>query len=136
MPCTNHLWNVQRRILEITLYALTSRCSFLNIFVQPSWAQLHRMVEILCKPDDTKSTARETEFFAIRLVDLGLDVKPRFLIREISAVWSDSEQGIEWNVHCESLCCTPEDAQQKYVARRANIVTKGYNCSCPPSGAT
>jgi hypothetical protein len=86
------------------------------------------MVEILCKPGHLESTARETEFFAVRLVDLGLNVKPRFLIREIQAVWSDSEKRIVWNVHCESLCCTLEDAQHHYAARRAAIVAKGFNC--------
>jgi hypothetical protein len=51
------------------------------------------------------ATAREKEFFAIRLVDLGQNVKPRFLIREIHGAWSDSEHRIKWNVDCDALCC-------------------------------
>jgi hypothetical protein len=87
------------------------------------------MPEVFCETDQPNSTARETEFFVIRLVDLGLNFEPRFLIREIHAAWSDSEQRIEWNVYCESLCCTPEDAQQHYAARKAAIVANGFNCS-------
>jgi hypothetical protein len=88
-------------------------------------------------PTTPESTAHETEFFAVRLVDLGLNVKPRFLIREIHAAWSDSEQRIDWNVHCESLSCTAEDAQQHYAARKAAIVAQGFNCSIlEPSGAS
>jgi hypothetical protein len=91
------------------------------------------MVEILRKTDDPMSTAREKEFFALRLVDLGLNVKPRFLVREIHAVWSDSERRIEWNVHCDGLCCTPDEALQHIAARRAAIVAKGFNCSNQPA---
>jgi hypothetical protein len=82
------------------------RCSFLHILFTPPWVRLNGIVEILCKTDRPKSTAQETEFFAVRLVDLGLNVKPRFLIREIHAAWSDSEQRIEWNVNCDCLRCS------------------------------
>jgi hypothetical protein len=90
-------------------------------------------MEIFQKTDDPEATVRETEFFAIRLVDLGLNLKPRFLIREIHAAWSDSEQRIEWNVHCDGMCCTPEEAQQHYAARKAAIVAKGFKCSNQPA---
>ena len=91
------------------------------------------MMEIFRKTDDSKATARETEFFVLRLVDLGLKVKPRFLIREIHAAWSDSEQRTKWNVHCDGLCCTPEEAQQQFATRKAAIVVKGFNCSTRPA---
>ena len=91
------------------------------------------MVEIFRKTDDPTATAREKEFFALRLVDLGLNIKPRFLIREIQAVWSDSEQRTNWNVHCDGLCCTPAEAQQHFAARKAAIVAKGFNCSTQPA---
>jgi len=94
------------------------------------------MVEFLCKTDQSAATAQETEFFVIRLVDLGLDFEPRFLIREIHAAWSDSEQRIELNVHGDGLRCTSEDAQRHYAARKTAIVAKGFNCSnLEPSGA-
>src|ERR1700726_4811824 len=91
------------------------------------------MMEIFQRTDAPKSTAREMEFFALRLLDLGLKVQPRFLIREIQAVWSDSEQRTEWNVHCDGLCCTPEEAQRQFAARKAAIVAKGFNCSNQPA---
>jgi hypothetical protein len=87
-------------------------CSFLHIFVQPSRAKLRTVLELFCRTDHPMSTARETEFFVIPLVDLGLNLKPRFLIREIHAAWSDSGHRIKWNVDCDALCCTPEEAQQ------------------------
>ncbi len=87
------------------------------------------MVEILRKTDDPMATAREKEFFALRLVDLGLNVNPRFLIREIHGAWSDSEHRIKWNVHCSGLCCTAEEALRHFADRKAAIVAKGFNCS-------
>src|ERR1700722_9290590 len=91
------------------------------------------MVEIFRKTPDPKITARETEFFALRLVYLGLNVKPRFLIREIHAAWSDSEQRMEWNIYCDGLCCTPEEAQQHYAARKAALFAKGFTCWNQPA---
>ena len=90
-------------------------------------------MEIFRKIDDPEATAQEMEFFALRLVDLGLKVKPRFLIREIHAAWSDSEQRTKWNVHCDGLCCTPEEALQHFAARKAAIVANGFNCSNQPA---
>ena len=106
---------------------------FRTPFFRRPGAQLQRMPEVFCKTDQPNSTARETEFFVIGLVDLGLNFEPRFLIREIHTAWSDSEQRIEWNVYCESLCCTPEDAQKQYAARKAAIVAKGFDCSTQPA---
>ena len=90
-------------------------------------------MEIFRKTDEPMATAREEEFFVLRLVDLGLNVKPRFLIREIRAVWSDSEQRTKWDVHCDRLCCTPEEALQRFVARKAAIVAAGFSWSTQPA---
>ena len=102
-----------------------------SLFTSPR-AQLH-IVEVLWKNDNPTATAREKEFVALRLVDLGLNVKPRFLIREVHAAWSDSEQRTMWNVDCDGLCCTPEEAQQQFAARKAVIVAKGFNCLNQPA---
>jgi hypothetical protein len=91
------------------------------------------MVETLRQTDDPKATAREKEFFALRLVDLGLNVKPRFLIREIHGAWSDSEHRIKWNVDCDGLCCDPEEALRHFSARKAAIVAKWVQLLDPTS---
>jgi hypothetical protein len=87
------------------------------------------MVEILWKTDDPHAKLQEREFFELRLVDFGLNRKPRFLIREIHAAWSDSEERIKWDGYREYVCCTPEEAQQHFAARKAAIVAKGFNRS-------
>jgi len=103
-------------------------CSILHIF-----GHNYTLVEILSKTDNPKANALETEFYALRLVDLGLNLRPRFLIREIHAAWSDSEQRSKWDVYCDGLCSIPEEAQQHFATRKAAIIARGFNCSNQPA---
>jgi hypothetical protein len=87
------------------------------------------MVEILLKTDDLCGPPEEQEYFELRLVDLGMDVKHRFLIRQIHICWSESAQRLSWNTHDDDNCRTPEVAQRLYENRRAVILAKGFVCS-------
>ena len=108
-------------------------CSILHIFVQAVSGTIPLLVEILSKTHAPKATTRETEFYALRLVDLGLNLRPRFLIREIHAAWSDSEQRSKWDVYCDGLCSIPEEAQQHFATRKAAIIARGFNCLNQPA---
>ena len=87
------------------------------------------MVEILWKSDPSERKLREREFFELRFVDLGVNVKPRFVVREIHAVWSQSDQRIKWNGYQDESCWTPEEALQHFTARKVAIMAKGFNRS-------
>jgi hypothetical protein len=87
------------------------------------------MVEILWKSDPSERKLREREFFELRCVDLGVQVKPRFVVREIHAVWSQSDQRIKWNGFQDESCSTPEEALQHFAARKVAIMAKGFNRS-------
>jgi hypothetical protein len=87
------------------------------------------MVEILWKTDAPRCRPEEQEYFELRLVDLGIDVKSRFVVREIRSRWSDKAREVVWEGHEDDNCRTPEEAQQCYANRRAAIVANGFKSS-------
>lgn len=85
-----------------------------------------RMVELLWKSNAPHVPVQDQEFYELRLVDLGNTVEPRFLVREIHALWSASAQQIRWNGYDDETCRTPDDAKRRFEARRASIVCAGF----------
>ena len=84
------------------------------------------MVEILWKTDDTRGPLKVLGFYEIRLVDLGVCEKPRFLVGEFHASWSETQQQVLWDGCQEEMCSTPEEAKGRFENRRAAIVEKGF----------
>ena len=84
------------------------------------------MVEILWKTDDTCGPLKELGFYELRLVDLGAYEKPRFLLGEFHAYWSETHQQVIWDGCEEEMCGTPEESKRRYENRRAAIVEKGF----------
>ena len=87
------------------------------------------MVDILWKIDSRNTTLEEQEFYELRLVDLGLYEKPRFLVREIHARWLERHQQVNWDGSEDYTCHTPEGAQRCFQTRRAAIAAKGFTNS-------
>ena len=84
------------------------------------------MVEIFCKIDDRHGPLEKREHFDLRLVDLGTNFTPRFLIREIYVRWSDSLKRVVWDGFEDDDCRTREEAQRCYDNRKAAILAKGF----------
>ena len=86
-------------------------------------------VEMFCRNDARHDSLETQEYFDLRLVDLGANFTPRFLIREIHARWSDSLKRVVWDGFENDNCRIPEEAQRCYDNRKAVIHAKGFTCS-------
>jgi hypothetical protein len=96
------------------------------------------MQEVLSKTTDTKVSLREQEYFRLQIDDLGFPFRPlfldslgavvrdRFLVREAHAAWSEIGRNVTWGEFEHDECSTLEEAEWRYVRRRAAIVEKGF----------
>ncbi|HEY2861801.1 MAG TPA: hypothetical protein VGJ21_25600 [Terracidiphilus sp.] len=62
----------------------------------------------------------------LRLVEVGDSAAPRFLVREIHAAWSASEQQIRWKGYEDESCATRQEASRRFETRKASLVDAGY----------
>lgn len=84
------------------------------------------MVEILWNSESPHVPSRDHEFYELRLVDLGNEVRPRFVVREVHALWSASAQQVRWSGYQDETCRTSEEARRRFQSRRASIVDAGF----------
>lgn len=84
------------------------------------------MVEIFWNANNSTLPMREQKYFELRLLDLGSEVKPRFLVRELRVSWSDRLQQMVCDDVEDEPCHTPEEAQRRYQGRKAMIIGKGF----------
>jgi hypothetical protein len=96
------------------------------------------MQELLSKTTDPNVSLREQEYFELRIDDLGFPFRPlfldslgavvrdRFLVREAHAAWSEIGRDVTWGGFEHDECSTLQEAQWRYVERRAVIVEKGF----------
>jgi hypothetical protein len=96
------------------------------------------MQELLSKTTDPNVSLREQEYFELRIDDLGFPFRPlfldslgavirdRFLVREAHAAWSEIGCDVTWGGFEHDECSTLEEAQWRYIERRAAIVGKGF----------
>ena len=85
------------------------------------------MVEILWNTQAPHLPAQDQEFFELRLVDLGNQAAPRYVVREIRGSWLASSQQIRWKGFNDETCPTPEEARRRFESRRASIVDAGFS---------
>ena len=84
------------------------------------------MVEIFWKTDDLRGSPNQQELYELRLIDLGIYEKPRFIVTEFHAYWSEALQRVMWDRGQHENCGTPEEATRRYKDRRAAIIEKGF----------
>ena len=95
------------------------------------------MQEVFSKTTDPTLPLEQQEFFELALVDLGTPFQPRFIdsmgvvarhrfiVREAHAAWSEIDRDIMFDDFQHDECSTIQEAERKYQARRAAIVSKG-----------
>lgn len=84
------------------------------------------MVEILWNSKAPHLPSCDQEFYELRMVDFGSPSNPHYVVREIHASWSASEQQIRWSGYKDEICRTPEDAKRRFNRRRASIMKAGF----------
>lgn len=84
------------------------------------------MVEILWKSSPPHSAKCDQELIELRLVDLGSRQKDRYLVREIHALWSATDQQIEWKGFDDEAWETLQSARNCFESRRALAVKRGF----------
>ena len=84
------------------------------------------MVEILWNSKAPHSPIQDHELVELRLVDLGRKDMRNYLVREIHAAWSASEQQIEWKGFRDQSFESLADAERTFVSRKASMVKAGF----------
>ena len=85
------------------------------------------MVQILWKSKAPHSAKQDHELIELRLVDLGKTAGLRYLVREIRAGWSSSDQTIEWRGYEDHAYGTPQEAQRSFDRLRASMRKAGFS---------
>jgi len=84
------------------------------------------MVEILWNSNAPHLPVQDHELVELRLVDLGSTDRPSYLVREIHASWSASDQQIEWKSFNDATYGTQHEAQRSFAERKALIARVGF----------
>jgi hypothetical protein len=84
------------------------------------------MTEILWQSNKPHIPLQDHEMVELSLVDLGGAATPRFLVREIHAAWSASEQQIQWKGYEDEPCATGQEAKCRFEIRKATLVDAGF----------
>ena len=63
----------------------------------------------------------------LRVLELGGDENPSFLVREIHANWSAAAQQIEWRGFKDERFETPQAAHDSYVHRQQSVHKAGFH---------
>lgn len=87
------------------------------------------MTEILWKSSAPHLPVQDHELVELRMIDLGSRKEPRYLVREIHALWSASAQQIEWKGFDDEAYATWYEAQRSFANRKASMVDAGFSYS-------
>jgi hypothetical protein len=84
------------------------------------------MTEILWKSSAPHLPVQDHELVEIRMVELDSNANPRYLVREIHASWSASDQQMKWMGFHDMTFGTRREAQQSFASREESIIKAGY----------
>jgi len=84
------------------------------------------MTAILWNTNSPHSPLRDHELVELRLVDLGGTESHRYLVREIHAAWSASDQQIRWKGFKDEIYGDEGDALRSFDARKTTNLSAGF----------
>lgn len=84
------------------------------------------MVQILWKSNAPHSSTQDHELVELRLIDLGVKARSRYLVREIHASWSAAAQQIQWRGFKDRRFGTPQEASCAFASRKACVTDSGF----------
>ena len=84
------------------------------------------MTEILWKSTAPHLPAQDHELVELRMVNLGSTETPRYLVREIHASWSASDQQIRWMGFEDQTYASRLEAQRSFASRKESLVNSGF----------